>query len=378
MMRTLATTVVLLVGGASAAAAQGTLSTQGFGYPPGQISTRAASMGGGLAETDALSPLNPAALANWGRSGLYVQYSPEYRSVSSANQHDKTMTSRFPVIEGALTAGSRAVLGLSVSTLLDRTWQTQRTGYDHFGPEGRDSSQFTESFQSAGAINDVRLALAYGITRSLWLGVGGHVYTGDNQLTITRSSLDTTVAGFLQTSSISYSGTGVSGGVAWQPVSVLTLGVSGEIGGRITSFRNDTTLSRAKIPKRLGGGATFSVPGLVVTARADWMGWSSLVGLGSPGLGITDAWDYGVGAEARGPGLFGAALPVRVGYRRRTLPFMVDGSRIRENTFSFGLGVPIAQGQSRIDLGLQRADRGSVNGISEHAWTFNAGFMVRP
>src|SRR5262245_55395212 len=47
---------------ASSAAAQGNLSTQGLGFPPGQLSTKAASMGGSIGESDASSPLNPASI----------------------------------------------------------------------------------------------------------------------------------------------------------------------------------------------------------------------------------------------------------------------------------------------------------------------------
>ncbi|MBX6332225.1 MAG: hypothetical protein IRY91_10310 [Gemmatimonadaceae bacterium] len=369
------TLLALLVLGAPAANAQGTLSTQGFGYPPGQLSARAAAMGGGIAETDPFSPLNPAALADWGRPGFYIQYSPEYRSVSSPGHEDNTMTARFPVLGGALTIGQRAVIGVSSSTLLDRTWQTQRTGVD---PTSGSGVQFTESFRSDGAINDTRVALSVNIAHGLWIGVGGHAFSGDNQLRITRTSADTTSANFDQKSKLSYAGSGASAGIVWQPASHLTLAVSGRLGGRITSYRNDTTLTHADVPKRLGGGATFSLPGLVVSARADWEGWSSLAPLGTPGLGVVDAWDYGVGAEVAGPTFLGAALPLRVGYRHRTLPFTVDGTEVRENTFSVGVGVPISRGRSRIDLGFQRANRGTIEGISEHAWTFNAGFMVRP
>jgi hypothetical protein len=358
------------------ALAQGTLSTQGFGYPPGQLSTRSATMGGGSAETDPLSQLNPAALADWVRSGLYLQYSPEFRSVKTAGASDETMTVRFPVIAGALTVGRRAVVGLSASTLLDRTWETQRTGYE---PAGSDSAQFTEDFKSAGAINDLRLGLAYGIRQSLWVGVGAHVFSGDDRLDITRLSGDTTVAPFVEQSRLSYSGTGLSGGLAWRPVSAVTIGVSGRVGGTIKSFRNDTSLTRAKVPKRLGAGVTFSgISGVLIAARADWQGWSSLTDLGRPGLGVTDTWDMGAGVEVNGPSLFGAAMPIRAGFRRRTLPFTLGSTEVRETALSIGAGIPISGGSSRIDLGLERANRGSVGGVSERAWIFSAGFMVRP
>ena len=44
-------------------AAQGTVSAQGLGYPPGQISTMARGAGGALADFDPATPLNPASMA---------------------------------------------------------------------------------------------------------------------------------------------------------------------------------------------------------------------------------------------------------------------------------------------------------------------------
>jgi hypothetical protein len=372
----LAIATLLLAAVSVRAGAQGTLSTQGFGYPPGQLSTRSASLGGGFAENDPLSPINPAALADWVASGLYVQYSPEYRTVKSDAGSDKTMTVRFPVMMGAVTAGRRMVIGLSTSTLLDRTWETSRIGYT---PSGADSAQFVEDFTSSGAINDIRLAVAYSITPTLWVGAGGHLFSGDDRLSIRRVSADTTFTPFNQQSRLSYSGTGLSGGVSWRVVNGLALGASGRIGGRIETFRNDTSLTRASVPSRWGVGATFTgVTGLLVTARADWEGWSKIGDLGRPGLGVTDGWDVGGGVELDGPLFFGLSFPIRLGYRHRTLPFTVSGAKVIEKSFNFGAGIPISRGRSRIDFGVERANRGSLQGVSEKAWILSAGFMVRP
>jgi hypothetical protein len=384
-MHKLATSLALIAFGAAPLAAQGTLSTQGFGYPTGQLSTQAATMGGGLAETDALSPINPAALAGWLRSGLYFQYSPEYRSVAAGGRSDHTMTTRFPLMEGALTVGQRMVIGLSWSTLLDRTWETQRSGFMR-SPSSADSIPFTESFKSAGGISDVRLGVSYQVLRTLWVGVGGHVYTGEDQLGIARVSPDTAFfAPFSQSSTFSFSGTGLSGGLVWQPITALTVGASGRVGGTIKSFRGDTMITRGTIPKRFGAGvALTATPGVIVSARADWEGWSSLAPLGrerapdEAPLGVTDAWEFGGGVEVRGPSLLGTSLPIRAGFRHRTLPFTVNGTDVRENAYSIGFGIPLSRGRSRIDLGLERAVRNAVPGVEERAWILSAGFMVRP
>ena len=98
---------------ASTLLGQGTLSTQGFGYPVGGISARAAAGGGAFAEFDALSSRNAAALPAWGRPGIYVQYDPEFRTVSLGSTRDRTTTPRFGAVALGFAVGTRAVAGLS-------------------------------------------------------------------------------------------------------------------------------------------------------------------------------------------------------------------------------------------------------------------------
>lgn len=368
--------LVALAAGAVPAAAQGTLSTQGFGYPAGTLSARAAAMGGGPAALDPLSTANPAAIMAWIRSGVYAQYSPEFRSVSDQGRTDHQTTARFPDVSAALRVGDRLMLGASATTFLDRSWETTRTGYTY---TSIDSSQYTEHFTSAGAINDVRFAVAYAVAPRFWLGVAAHGFIGQNRLSISRSSTDTTVATFNQTSRIGYGGSGFSAGLVWEPVGPVTIGISGRYGGRIRAYRGDTTLTTAKVPREYGASISFTgLPGTEIAANASWEGWSSLASLGNPGLGVTDGWDYGVGIETRGPKALGVPMPLRAGWRHRTLPFEVSGLPIRETTLSVGTGIPIAGGASRLDLAVLRSTRSGVPGVSEHAWTLSIGIMVRP
>jgi hypothetical protein len=90
-------------------AAQGTISTQGFGYPTGGLSTRAGAAGGGFAEFDFTSPRNPSSTLGWGRGGLYFQYEPEFRTVTAGPATDNTMTARFPIWMAGLQLGSKAM-----------------------------------------------------------------------------------------------------------------------------------------------------------------------------------------------------------------------------------------------------------------------------
>lgn len=362
---------------APAVSAQGTLSTQGFGYPPGALSTRAASTGGAAAPFDPLSADNPAALTSWGRTALYFQYSPEFRSVTVPGGTDHATITRFPLAAAAVGVGTHVTLGLSASTFLDRTWHTQLSGFQH-GNQG-DSTQFTENFSVNGAINDVRLAAAYQIIPALRIGVAGHVYTGENRLDITRTFADSIFASFAQHSTIGYSGSAMSGGIEAEPVHGLWLAATGRLGGPITSSRNDTTLSRAYIPNSYGGGVEITaIGGLLLAARAEWTGWSTMNNLGAGDVTGFDGWDFGVGAEASGPTLFGSSMPLRLGFRHRTLPFGVGGKQVTENAVAAGFGLPIAGDRSRFDFGVQRASRSANVAGKEHAWTISAGLFVRP
>ena len=197
-----------------AAGAQGTLSTQGFGYPPGQLSARALATGGGLAEFDTDTPLNPAAIALTGDPRLYLQYEPEFRKLSNGNLTSGTTTSRFPVISALVPAGSHVTLGASVSTFLDRSSSTKvvRT-LDVAGV----AATFTETNRILGAINDVRLAVGWTPSAKFQLGLGGHVYTGQNKDFFSQTFPDTLkFSSVSQVSTVSYTGYGVSGGVIFR------------------------------------------------------------------------------------------------------------------------------------------------------------------
>ena len=91
MMQRFFVTTLALLGIPALTMAQGSISTQGFGYPPGGLSTRAGAAGGGFAEFDFSTPRNPSSTLGWGRGGLYFQYEPEFRTRdvwSDDRQHD--------------------------------------------------------------------------------------------------------------------------------------------------------------------------------------------------------------------------------------------------------------------------------------------------
>ncbi len=363
---------------ASPLAAQGTLSTQGFGYHPGQISSRARATGGALGEFDPTSALNPAALAWWERSGVMLEYAPEFRRVTTADSRESATIARFPLSGAAIAFGGRTIVGVTLSTFLDRTWETAQRGTHQFAD---DLIPYEVEFRSAGAINDLRLAGAWTASNALRVGLGAHVFVGSNRLDVFTRFSDTLgrVADFGQRSRISYSGAAASAGIDWRPLRSIGVAVSGRLGGTLRAVRNDTTLSTADIPMRLGVGLAYTgVRGAVIAASGEWQDWSKLDGLGSAQLTTFDGWDYGLGAELRGPRWFGGEVPLRLGVRRRTLPFGAAGAEVEETSVSGGWGFTIAGGRAVADFGLARASRTAEGGARERATTLSIGLIVRP
>ena len=385
-MRLIAVFSLLLI--AAPLAAQGTLSGQGYGYPPGGLGTRTQGTGGALAQFDEETPLNPAALMRWGQPGLHFQYDPEYRRVTAAGAAGvRTVVGRFPVIVAAIPVGSRASLALSMSTLLDRTYETTNTARRLVGTE---SLYVTERLRANGGMNDIRLGGAFGVTKWLNVGVAVHAITGQNQVIQSASVQSTDPALGDSTGgrfaaydvSLGFRGSALSAGADFHPTRSLSIGLSGRLGGPIRTLRADTagkdsTITRAHVPDKWGVGLRYSgIAGTVLAAGVDWDGWSSMQSLGERAV-ARDGYTYSVGGETRGPRFVGNIVTLRAGARVRTLPYLAAGQDVRERTLAAGFGIPFAYERASMNFSAQNAVR-TAGASRETAWTFGFGLTVRP
>jgi hypothetical protein len=362
---------------ATAAAGQGSISAQGFGYPAGGLSTRAAATGGAFGEFDFASPRNPSSLLGWGRGGLYAQYDPEFRSVSAPGGSESATIARFPLFVAATQLGSRGIAALSFTTLLDRTWATRVRGEQVLGP---DTVGYDEDVQSLGAINDVRIGVGYSISSAVSIGVGVHGITGENRMILVRQFDDTVRYGTLfRQLTLGYLGSAYSFGATWRPSRFFAVAASGRAGGTLDLRISDTLVASAKVPGRLGIAVRYDgLPGASVAFSAERTEWSSLKPLSETSLVAHDVWEYGTGAELAGPRIRGVPALISVGYRQRDLPFSLTATQMTERFYAAGIGIPVAGPRTIVDLGLQRASRGSVSGVRERAWIFSVALTVRP
>ena len=376
-VRLFAASTILLV--PVAVHAQGALSTLGFGYPAGQLSTRALGTGGALGEIDPLSVSNPASIINFGGSALYFQAEPEYRTLHSGNQTEKTSIARYPLVVAAIPVSPTITLGLSVSNLLDRSFQTTSRGQQQVG----DSSLATSnSFKSDGAIGDLRLALAWAPLAWLHVGAGAHAISGDNRIRNTQVFDDSArFARLVDTATVGYTGSAYSAGFDVLAGRAFSFAGSYRRGGPLSLKRGDTTIANAHVPDRLALSAAFlGIKGTTIAVRSAKDSWSRMQALGSSNLHITDSWDTSAGVDVLGPRLGENIIQLRAGGRWRTLPFGLPTSSVSEKSLSFGAGTYLARGRASLDIAGIRATRTAATtaSLSESAWTLSVGISVRP
>ena len=382
MRRILAVTsvVCVLVSPVRSAAAQGTLSAQGFGYPTGQLSTRVLATGGGMAQFDPDTPLNPASIALSSDPRVFLQYEPEFRKMTFGSASSNTLTSRFPVASASVPIGTRASAGVSVSTLLDRSSSTLTTSDQEVAGE---QVSITEATRSLGAINDVRLALAYGFSPKFQIGIGGHVFTGQNRVNYSQIFPDSlNFSNVSQVSTLGFTGFAASAGMVIRPSRTFGFGFSGQKGARIEAKNSDSVVSKADVPDRFSAGISYEgIPGTSVSVNGSRALWSRMNGLGSSDANAVDTWEAGGGIESLGPRLVQRQTVLRVGARYRTLPFTADGNEVKELSFAGGIGAQFFRNRATFDVTLERASRsttGSTADARERAYILSFGLRVRP
>ncbi len=360
------------------AAAQGTLSNLGFGYPVGGKSTRATATGGAFGEFDPLSPVNPSSLGGLFRTVIGVQTEPEFRTVRAGSTTEKSTAQRVPLLMLAVPIRRGVAVGVSATTFLDRSYTTiTRSDVILNGS----TVQSTDQNDVRGSIADLRAAAGWQINSRFKVGLGGHLFTGDNLLVRSRNFDDTTVFGsVLDSSRVIYFGTALSVGGEWLVGRGLAAMMSYRKGNGMDSRVRDSIKTRGNVPNKLGLAVRYDgIPGSVFSVGMDYQDWSRMASLGSARVESRDATDWHAGAEVGGPRMRGLPILVRAGVARNALPFGVDQKLVNETRFTGGLGFPVAREFASLDLSVQRANRTLAGGSAkESAWLFGVGIQIRP
>ena len=369
----------LVVAGPAVGGAQGSLSTQGYGFAPGALSTRARGTAGALGDFDAVSPLNPASMAALGRSALYVQYDPEFRSTQVPGNQSATSVFRFPLFSAIIAIGDgRGSVGFASSAFLDRTWAISDSALQNVGG---DTASYTQVQSSRGGMTDVRLAFGWRFSEKIRAGLGVHAIVGSNQVFTTRQYSDSSQYASANLGwNLRYSGKALSLGAEYQPTPKLTFATTYRRGfGLSVSLRDSVDLASGRVPDRFSFGVRADVAkGAQLLASTVFTKWSSMTSMLAAGSVALDSWDTSIGIESTGPIAMGMPTLLRAGVATRGMPFAVRTIGVREASVATGISFLVAQGRGIIDLAVQRAQRSASGGLSESAWTFSVGLMITP
>jgi long-subunit fatty acid transport protein len=381
MIRRVIALAALVAAAPRLVSAQGTLGSQGYGYNGGEASTRSRGAAGALAEFDAASPLNPAAMLQLGRSAIVIQYDPEFRTTYVPGNSTSTSVFRFPLFSAMIALGpeSRGMVGVTASSLFDRSWGISDSAVQNIGG---DTATYRQSITSRGGMSDVRLGFAWKFTDRIRAGLGFHAIVGNNQVTTVRSfpdSLAKYVPAQLATD-LRYWGKAVSVGAEWTPIDRVSIAGSARFGGSLAvSIRDSGQLASGRVPARMGLSVRTDIAkGAQITASATWNGWSAMRSMLQDPRGTQDAWDGALGVESNGPVTFGLPTVWRAGVASRTLPFGVGAYGVKEGSVAGGISFFLGQGRSILDLALSRAARSASGGLSENATTFSIGLSILP
>lgn len=275
--------------------------------------------------------------------------------------------------------GQQWTLGLSSSSFLDRSSETSLVRRQVVGGS-TDTVNVTERSRVLGAINDVRLALAWARSPVFKIGVGAHVFAGSNRIAFAQLLPDS--ARYISTSKsgrLSFAGFAGSLGIEYHPSRAIGFAMAGRKGGNLTAQSGDTTIGSARLPDHYSASVIFDgIPGASISARVAHDAWSSLESLSSSNTKAFDGWDTGVGAEASGPRIMQRLITLRAGTRFRTLPFGFNGEKVSETSFMAGLGAPLARDRASFDFSVQRANRSTGGDVKERGIILSFGLRVSP
>lgn len=358
--------------------AQGTLGALGFGYPVNGMSTRASGTAGAFGEIDPLSPINPAAIGGVRNTVLSAQAEPEHRRLTLGSVTERTASQRIPLLAVIFPARGGVAVALSARGFLDRSYTTTTSGTAIIDGNTLDTR---EQLTMRGSIGDLRAAVGWQVGSWVRLGVGGHIFTGENSAERARTFADTLRFGStLDSSKVTYIGTAISLGAEVRLFKGLSAAASYRAGNSLEARIRDTTRAEGSVPSRLGGVLRYDgIPGSTFVVGFEQVQWSSMQPMASSRTTAADALNLHGGAEVAGPRLRGVPLLFRVGYARNQLPFSTTAAQVQETRVSGGLGLPIAREQASLDFSIQRANRTLAGApASESAWLLGIGLQIRP
>lgn len=364
-----------LLAPAVAAAQNSVYGLAGIGFPGLPMGVRAHALGGGVAALDPVSALNPATVAGLTNLTVTASAGTTLRSYTAGDSSASGLReTRFPFgLFGGRITGTPLSFALTYATYAERSYDVTTSGTQVLRG---DTLAITDRLASAGAVTDMRGALAFRPTAGVLVGAAFHLLGGSSRLNVRRTFSDSAYLPYAEQRDLSFSGTGFSAGIVLRPTPAIELAGSGRVDGTLKSRLGTDDAGTVHLP------ATWSVGLRILPVRG--LGWSTTAArrtwsraqpdLAAPARAF-DTWEIASGLELADPA--GRGFPIRVGVRYRQLPFSNVATQPTELVLAGGTGVLMAGGRAAMELAVERLKR-SGGGADERGWQFSAGIVLIP
>ena len=349
----------------TALAGQSVLGSSGLGMrldPFGAVQ-RALGGVGVVTRTATVLPGNPVASLDVLAPTIAFTIQPHWGKYTIGSEKGDFFATRFPSLGFAYPLGTDGVITLTAGSQFDQNWSVESKDSVDVGGE---TVGLTDTFRSDGGIATIQVGWARRWWPTLAVGATVGVYRGGLARSFTRIfdqvgadsvALASTIEPFLAGERWSHSGPLASLNVSWDPSPYLQVGATAAWGGTIKVDPADGAEGesrRVSVPLefKVGASAVLS-PTLALSGGASFSNWTDL---GDPTVDAASgggAMSYGAGVEWEGVSFWAGGLPIRLGFRRSDLPFRFLGSKVKENTISFGFSVVLAQA---LDIPLAAVD----------------------
>ncbi|MEQ1857892.1 MAG: hypothetical protein ABL963_15665 [Longimicrobiales bacterium] len=366
--------------------AQSLFNAAGIGLPMEAVDGRARALGSlglGLPGTSML-PADPASPARLLVPGGIMVVQPSWVDLSRDGDpgHRYFRGSRFPLFAASYPL-FQGMASIHATSVLDQAYEGERTLTVDFAGT---PVQAVDRFDQNGAVSSLSVGYARMVSPSTAVGLSAGRYAGSVLRSLVRTFADSVIGNqvipYASGGSWSYSGYHVTAGVSTDVTTFLRVAASATYSTELQADPTGQTLGAERhfaIPLQLRIGASSQLaPGLTLSASASHADWSDTESdLAGGEAGSTTS--FGGGLELAQARFFGRTTPLRLGFRRRGLPFALEGGSAHEQSFSGGFGLSLNETNeivlAALDVGLEKGTR-STGSYQEDFWRATMSLRV--
>jgi len=343
---------ILLIANTQSSRAQSLLGSSGLGMKLDPIDATQRALGGvGLAgRTPTILPGNPTASLDFLASTASVTLQPMWGNYKLESDEGEFSGTRFPVMGLAYPLGTSGVATLTLNSFFDQN--SSAAVRDTLQLLGSDIP-ITDRSDLLGGLSALQLGWAQRLSPSIAVGASAGVYTGSVRRNFSRKfdldSLPTLdgIQDYSDNRAWGYSGPLVSVNLSWDPYPSLYLGGSLQWSGDIALSPMEGSIGKKEVirlPLELKVASNWIIdPGLSVSVGFASSNWSDLGYAEIDALAAGRTNSYGIGLEWEATRFWSGILPLRIGFRKSTMPFQFKGQVVRERNMSLGFSVVLAE-----------------------------------